>query len=132
MAAEGNAYTGFLYAGLMIDADGEPRVIEYNCRFGDPETQPIMMRLQSDLVSSVRQRLDGTLDSADAEWDARCAIGVVLAAGGYPGSYAREPRSRAGRRAGGQHQGIPRRHRRRGRSGGHQRRPRAVRHRAGR
>jgi phosphoribosylamine---glycine ligase len=89
MAAEGNTYTGFLYAGLMIDADGQPRVIEYNCRFGDPETQPIMLRLQSDLVSLCNSALDGTLDQAEARWDPRCAIGVVLAAGGYPGDYAR-------------------------------------------
>ena len=86
MAAEGNSYTGFLYAGLMISPDGEPRVIEYNCRFGDPETQPIMMRLQSDLVSLCGDALDGKLDSASTQWDERCAIGVVLAAGGYPGS----------------------------------------------
>ena len=89
MAAEGNAYTGFLYAGLMISPDGEPRVIEYNCRFGDPETQPIMMRLQSDLVALCQSALAGTLDSAQAQWDSRCAIGVVLAAGGYPGTYAK-------------------------------------------
>ncbi len=89
MAAEGNAYTGFLYAGLMISPDGEPRVIEYNCRFGDPETQPIMMRLQSDLVSLCGDALDGKLDSASTQWDERCAIGVVLAAGGYPGSYGK-------------------------------------------
>jgi len=88
MAAEGNDYTGFLYAGLMIDAAGQPRVIEYNCRFGDPETQPIMLRLQSDLVSLCNSALDGTLDTVDARWDPRCAIGVVLAAGGYPGDYA--------------------------------------------
>jgi phosphoribosylamine--glycine ligase len=87
MAAEGNTYTGFLYAGLMIDADGQPRVIEFNCRFGDPETQPIMLRLQSDLVSLCASALDRTLDKTDAQWDARCAIGVVLAAGGYPGAY---------------------------------------------
>ncbi len=89
MAAEGNAYTGFLYAGLMITPAGEPKVIEYNCRFGDPETQPIMVRLQSDLVSLCEAALDGKLDSARADWDPRCAIGVVLAAGGYPGSYPR-------------------------------------------
>jgi len=87
MAAEGNAYTGFLYAGLMIDPAGRPKVIEYNCRFGDPETQPIMMRLQSDLVALCLAALDGKLDEAEARWDSRCAIGVVLAAGGYPGSY---------------------------------------------
>jgi phosphoribosylamine--glycine ligase len=89
MASEGNAYTGFLYAGLMITPAGEPRVIEYNCRFGDPETQPIMMRLQSDLVELCDAALDGKLDTAEANWDTRCAIGVVLAAGGYPGSYAK-------------------------------------------
>ncbi len=89
MAAEGNDYTGFLYAGLMIDTEGQPRVIEYNCRCGDPETQPIMMRLQSDLVALCSSALDGTLDQADVQWDPRCAIGVVLAAGGYPGDYAR-------------------------------------------
>jgi phosphoribosylamine--glycine ligase len=89
MADEGNVYTGFLYAGLMISADGQPRVIEYNCRFGDPETQPIMMRLQSDLVALCDSALAGRLDQASAEWDPRCAIGVVLAAGGYPGSYAK-------------------------------------------
>ena len=89
MAAEGNDYTGFLYAGLMIDEDGQPKVIEYNCRFGDPETQPIMVRLQSDLVGLCDSALDGSLDQADAQWDLRCAIGVVLAAGGYPGDYAR-------------------------------------------
>lgn len=89
MAAEGNDYTGFLYAGLMISPEGEPKVIEYNCRFGDPETQPIMVRLQSDLVSLCDSALDGTLDSANANWDERCAIGVVLAAGGYPTSYAK-------------------------------------------
>lgn len=87
MAAEGNDYTGFLYAGLMIDASGQPKVIEYNCRFGDPETQPIMIRLQSDLVALCNSALDGTLDSADTRWDPRPSIGVVLAAGGYPGNY---------------------------------------------
>jgi phosphoribosylamine--glycine ligase len=87
MAAEGNDYTGFLYAGLMMSPEGEPTVIEYNCRFGDPETQPIMVRLQSDLVMLCIAALDGELDVASAKWDPRCAMGVVLAAGGYPGSY---------------------------------------------
>ena len=87
MAEEGNDYTGFLYAGLMIMADGTPKVIEYNCRFGDPETQPILLRLQSDLVSHCMAALEGTLDQEIAQWDPRPAIGVVLAAGGYPGSY---------------------------------------------
>lgn len=87
MAAEGNDYTGFLYAGLMIDTDGTPKVIEYNCRFGDPETQPIMMRLQSDLVELCQAALDKKLSEKTTEWDPRPAVGVVLAAGGYPGSY---------------------------------------------
>jgi phosphoribosylamine---glycine ligase len=87
MAAEGNTYVGFLYAGLMIMADGTPKVIEYNCRFGDPETQPIMLRLQSDLVTLVEHALAGTLDKVEAKFDSRAAVGVVLAAAGYPGSY---------------------------------------------
>ena len=89
MAAEGNDYTGFLYAGLMINPAGEPRVIEYNCRFGDPETQPIMMRLRGDLITMCNSALDGTLDDTVVEWDPRPSIGVVLAAGGYPGDYAK-------------------------------------------
>ncbi|MEP5568809.1 MAG: phosphoribosylamine--glycine ligase [Halioglobus sp.] len=89
MAAEGNDYTGFLYAGLMISSAGEPKVIEYNCRFGDPETQPIMVRLQSDLVALCESALDKKLDTTSADWDQRCAIGVVLAAGGYPASYGK-------------------------------------------
>ena len=87
MAAEGNDYTGFLYAGLMIDPSGAPKVIEYNCRFGDPETQPIMLRLQSDLVELCLAALTGDLDKVTAEWDSRASIGVVLAAGGYPEAY---------------------------------------------
>ena len=87
MAAEGLPYTGFLYAGLMIAADGTPKVIEYNCRFGDPETQPIMLRLRSDLVAHCLAALDGGLDAEIASWDPRRAVGVVLAAGGYPGGY---------------------------------------------
>lgn len=89
MATEGNPYVGFLYAGLMIDAEGTPKVIEYNCRFGDPETQPILMRLQSDLVTLCSAALDGTLDRCKTEWDPRPAVGVVLAAGGYPNGYAK-------------------------------------------
>ncbi|MBV7263786.1 phosphoribosylamine--glycine ligase [Photobacterium sp. WH24] len=89
MAAEGNPYTGFLYAGLMIMADGTPKVIEYNCRFGDPETQPIMLRLQSDLVELCLAAVDGKLNTVDSQWDPRAAIGVVLAAGGYPGEYSK-------------------------------------------
>jgi phosphoribosylamine--glycine ligase len=87
MAAEGHPYTGFLYAGLMIDGDGNPSVIEYNCRFGDPETQPIMHRLQSDLVALCQAALAGRLDDTYAQWDPRPAVGVVLAAGGYPGDF---------------------------------------------
>ncbi len=87
MASEGHPYTGFLYAGLMIDAEGTPKVLEYNCRFGDPETQPIMMRLRSDLIELIEAALDERLDTLEAEWDARTALGVVLAAGGYPDSY---------------------------------------------
>ena len=87
MAAEGNDYTGFLYAGIMVADDGTPKVLEYNVRFGDPETQPIMMRLQSDLVELCLQALDARLDTTTAEWDTRTSIGVVLAAGGYPDSY---------------------------------------------
>lgn len=89
MKAEGHPYTGFLYAGLMISPEGVPKVIEYNCRFGDPETQPIMMRLKSDLAQLCLAALDKKLDQTTAEWDERAAIGVVLAAGGYPESYAK-------------------------------------------
>ncbi|CAI1211529.1 phosphoribosylamine--glycine ligase [Serratia grimesii] len=87
MAAEGNTYVGFLYAGLMISADGQPKVIEFNCRFGDPETQPIMLRLRSDLVELCLAGAEGKLDEKTSEWDERPALGVVLAAGGYPGDY---------------------------------------------
>ncbi|MGJ8694237.1 MAG: phosphoribosylamine--glycine ligase [Thalassotalea sp.] len=88
MAKEGAPYTGFLYAGLMIDPkDNTPKVIEYNCRFGDPETQPIMMRLQSDLVELCISACKGNLDTAEIEFDQRAAVGVVLAAGGYPNAY---------------------------------------------
>lgn len=87
MAAEGRPYTGFLYAGLMVAPDGTPKVLEFNCRFGDPETQPIMMRLQSDLTELCNSALDGKLDQTTANWDSRACLGVVLAAGGYPASY---------------------------------------------
>lgn len=87
MAAEGHRYTGFLYAGLMITADGTPKVLEYNCRLGDPETQPMMMRLCSDLVALCEAALNGHLDQIQAEWDRRAALGVVMAAEGYPGPY---------------------------------------------
>jgi len=89
MKAEGNDYTGFLYAGLMIMSDGTPKVIEYNCRFGDPETQPIMLRLNSDLVELCLASLEGQLNSTKADWDPRPSMGVVLAAGGYPGPYSK-------------------------------------------
>jgi len=87
MNAEGNRYRGFLYAGLMIGADGAARVLEYNCRFGDPETQPIMMRLQSDLVELCLAACQGELDSKSTQWDQRASLGVVMAAEGYPGNY---------------------------------------------
>ena len=88
MSADGVPYGGFLYAGVMIDADGNPRTLEFNCRLGDPETQPILMRLKSDLLDLLQHAVDGTLDLDLAEWDRRAALGVVLAAAGYPG----EPR----------------------------------------
>jgi len=85
---EGMPYTGFLYAGLMISPDGTPKVLEFNCRFGDPETQPIMLRMQSDLVELCLAALDGRLNECTAQWDPRASLGVVMAAGGYPASYA--------------------------------------------
>ncbi|MNP24993.1 Phosphoribosylamine--glycine ligase [compost metagenome] len=88
MAAEGNTYTGFLYAGLMIDKLGNPKVIEFNCRFGDPETQPIMLRMKSDLVDLCLAACEGKLDTKTSEWDERASLGVVIAAGGYPGNYS--------------------------------------------
>ncbi len=84
MAADGIPFTGFLYAGVMIDGDGRPRTLEFNCRMGDPETQPIMARLKSDFVDLAEHAVNGTLDVADAQWDRRTALGVVLAAAGYP------------------------------------------------
>jgi len=87
MADEGHSFTGFLYAGVMIDANGDSKVLEYNVRFGDPETQPIMMRLKSDLVDLLDAALDKRLNEKNIEWDQRSAVGVVLAAGGYPESY---------------------------------------------
>jgi phosphoribosylamine--glycine ligase len=86
LAAEGMPYTGFLYAGLMIAADGTPNVLEFNCRFGDPETQPILARLSSDLAELCEAALAGRLDQVRADWDPRVALGVVLAAEGYPES----------------------------------------------
>jgi phosphoribosylamine--glycine ligase len=87
MAAEGNTYTGFLYAGLMINSNGKSKVLEYNCRFGDPETQPIMMRLKSNLAQLCLLATQQKLDQANIEWDARSAMGVVLAANGYPDAH---------------------------------------------
>ena len=87
LAGDGNPYTGFLYAGLMIGDDGVPKVLEFNCRFGDPETQPILMRLKSDLVALCEAAHNGTLDGFDVQWDSRAALGVVMAAGGYPDAY---------------------------------------------
>ena len=89
MAAEGRRFVGFLYAGLMINQQGEPRVVEFNVRMGDPETQPIMFRLKSDLLDAIEAAIDGRLDQVELEWDARSCVGVVLAAGGYPDSYAK-------------------------------------------
>lgn len=87
LRADGNPYLGFLYAGLMIAADGTPNVLEFNCRFGDPEAQPILTRLRSDLVELCEAALGGTLARCDALWDSRAALGVVMAAGGYPDAY---------------------------------------------
>lgn len=89
MAAEGNTYTGFLYAGLMIDKSGAPKVIEFNCRFGDPETQPIMLRLESSLILLVEAALAKALHKVEARWHAQPSLGVVIAADGYPGDYAK-------------------------------------------
>jgi phosphoribosylamine--glycine ligase len=87
LASEGTPYTGFLYAGLMIAPDGTPNVLEFNCRFGDPETQPILSRLRSDITVLCDAALDGRLHEVEAEWDTRAALGVVLASGGYPDDY---------------------------------------------
>jgi len=84
MAADGVPYTGFLYAGLMIDRSGNAKTLEFNCRLGDPEAQPILLRLKSDLLDLLEAALDGKLSSTEADWDRRCALGVVLAAHGYP------------------------------------------------
>ncbi len=90
MAKEGNEYTGFLYAGIMISSEGTPKVLEYNCRFGDPETQPIMFRLKSDINQLCLAAIDKRLDEEVVEWDERFSVGVVLAAGGYPDAYEKE------------------------------------------
>jgi phosphoribosylamine--glycine ligase len=86
MIADGIPFTGFLYAGLMISPDGAPKVIEYNVRFGDPETQPVMLRLRSDLMDLVDAAIDGKLDQAETKWDDRTSLGVVMAAENYPGT----------------------------------------------
>ena len=88
MAAEGAVYRGFLYAGVMIDAEGQPKVIEFNCRFGDPETQPVLARLRSDIVELCLRACEGSLAGAEVSWDPRPAVGIVTASRGYPGSYA--------------------------------------------
>ena len=92
MAADGTPYVGFLYAGLMIDENGTPKVLEFNCRFGDPETQPVLFRLQSDLVDLIEAALDEKLNSVQADWDPRVSLGVVMAAGGYPHDYRKGDR----------------------------------------
>jgi phosphoribosylamine--glycine ligase len=84
MAQDGVPYVGFLYAGLMIDKSGNPKTLEFNCRLGDPETQPIILRLKSDLLELIERALEGTLDQVEAQWDRRAALGVVVAAQGYP------------------------------------------------
>ncbi|WP_323159236.1 phosphoribosylamine--glycine ligase, partial [Pseudomonas marginalis] len=89
MAAEGLRYQGFLYAGLMIDSQGNPKVIEFNCRFGDPETQPIMLRMESDLVELCLAGANGQLAGKKSQWSSCPALGIVIAAGGYPGDYRR-------------------------------------------
>ncbi|HYW91059.1 MAG TPA: phosphoribosylamine--glycine ligase [Gammaproteobacteria bacterium] len=89
MAREGHRYTGFLYAGLMVAPDGTPRVLEFNCRLGDPEAQPVLMRLRADLVALCENALEGRLDAVGAAWDPRPAVGVVMASGGYPGRYVK-------------------------------------------
>ena len=100
LASDGNPYTGFLYAGLMIAADGTPNVLEFNCRFGDPETQPILMRLKSDLVDLCEAAIGGAFDRIEPSWDSRAALGVVMAAGGYPDRYRRDDPDRRPRRRG--------------------------------
>ena len=89
MRDNGTPYRGVLYAGLMISPDGAPKVLEFNCRFGDPECQPLMMRLQTDLLDLIEATLAGQLDQARPSWDSRTALGVVMASAGYPGSYAK-------------------------------------------
>ena len=135
MREEGVRYTGFLYAGLMIGPDGTPKVLEFNCRFGDPETQPILFRLKSDLLLLIEAALEGKLAKTKADWDPRPAVGVVMAAGGYPGDYRKGDEITglpvgAASAATPDVQGLPRRHRpQRARPDRHPRRPRALRRR---
>ena len=110
MAVAGTPYTGFLYAGLMIDTGGAPRVVEFNCRLGDPETQPILLRLRSDLVDLVEAAIDGNLSRVEPVWDERAALGIVVAAAGYPGSYDKGTSDCRTRRRRAAHQGLPCRH----------------------
>ena len=111
LAADGIHYRGFLYAGLMIDDAGQPRVIEFNCRLGDPETQPILFRLRSDLVDVCLQCFDGTLGDEPLEWDSRATVGVVMASRGYPDSYDKgKPISGLDAGDGRRREGLPRRH----------------------
>ena len=113
MAADGVPFTGFLYAGLMIDASGAPKVIEFNVRFGDPETQPVMLRLQSDLLDLVEAAIDERLHEVEAQWDPRPSLGVVMAAEHYPGTpRTRRRHQQLGRARRRRHQGLPRRHQR--------------------
>ena len=115
MAEDGHRYVGFLYAGLMIAPDGEVKVVEFNCRFGDPEAQPIMMRLRSDLAELCLAAVEGRLDTKEAQWDTRCSLGVVLAAGGYPRSYAKGAKiSGLDCNSSGKQQGLSRRNRTQG------------------
>jgi hypothetical protein len=130
MAEEGNVYTGFLYAGLMIDKAGNPKVIEFNCRFGDPETQPVMLRLESSLVLLVEAVRQGPGQGRSAVGPPP-SLGVVLAAGGYPATTPRATAINGLDAAADRRQGLPRRYRAQGWPGGHRRRPRAVRHRHG-
>ena len=112
MARDGMPFTGFLYAGLMIDAQGQPRTVEFNARLGDPETQPILMRLKSDLLEVLLQATDGTLDQVELQWDRRVALGVVMAAAGYPMNAAQGRRHHRPAAAGRGSDGLPCRHRR--------------------
>ncbi len=131
MASDGVPFTGFLYAGLMIDASGAPKVIEFNVRFGDPETQPILMRLQSDLLELVEAAIDARLHEAVARWDPRPSLGVVMAAEHYPGTATRRrSNQRLGRPDVADTKVFPCRHPAGRRQHRHRRRPRAVRMRA--